>query len=276
MVVETFGAWGPAATPVLDQISKAGASAKALNPDLVTKYLRQTLSFTLQRLNVRTLLKFISPSADDLDDPFPIPPPPPSESLDDLMPVPSSSGSPLPLISLPSSSPHTGVLLTPTPGTNVPVPSPADPALSVSSPVNALSSSSAAQFRALTLPTVAEEPGPDVPELSPAVSVQPAGTLPSCARDSFAVAAENPGPDVPAPQSADPGPSVGSPVVDHPTSTTVKSLYAPSFPAPVSAELSGPPCVSSSHGMPVLGLVNLGRKKVWHLSAPMSRLFREG
>ena len=124
--------------------------------------------------------------------------------------------------------------------------------------------------------TVAEEPGPDVPELSPAVSVQPAGTLPSCARDSSAVAAENLGPDVPAPQPADPGPSVGSPVVDHPTSTTVKSLDAPSFPAPVSAELSGPPCVRISHGMPVLGLVNLGQKKVRHLPAPMSRLFREG
>ena len=72
MVVETFGAWGPAAIPVLDQISRAGASAKALEPELVGKYLRQTLSFTLQRLNAQILLKFISPTTEDLEDPIPI------------------------------------------------------------------------------------------------------------------------------------------------------------------------------------------------------------
>ena len=65
MVVETFGAWGPAAAPVLNQISKAGASFKSLNPEFVAKNLYQSLSFTLQQFNARTLLKFISPSLSD-------------------------------------------------------------------------------------------------------------------------------------------------------------------------------------------------------------------
>ena len=56
----------------LTKLPQLGASAKSLEPELITKYLRQTLSFTLQRLNVRTLLKFIAPSSKDLDDPAPL------------------------------------------------------------------------------------------------------------------------------------------------------------------------------------------------------------
>ena len=35
MVVETYGAWGPAAIPVLNQVAKLGASAKSLEPELI-------------------------------------------------------------------------------------------------------------------------------------------------------------------------------------------------------------------------------------------------
>ena len=57
MVVETYGAWGPASKPVFSFISKAAAHARLANPDIALGYLQQSLSVTLQRYNALSILK---------------------------------------------------------------------------------------------------------------------------------------------------------------------------------------------------------------------------
>jgi len=71
MVVEVFGAWGSAAKPVIDFISKAVANNKNKDQDQVDSFLRQAVSVTLQRYNVAALLRRSDPECLVLDGPVP-------------------------------------------------------------------------------------------------------------------------------------------------------------------------------------------------------------
>ena len=70
MVVDSFGSWGPSSKPVFKYVSKTAALTRLANTDIAARYLRQTLSVTLQRYNALSILKhYVSP---DLE--FPSPP----------------------------------------------------------------------------------------------------------------------------------------------------------------------------------------------------------
>jgi hypothetical protein len=56
MVVETFGAWDPAARTVLEQIADQYAIHQSVTPSYASHILFQRLSVTLMRLNARMLL----------------------------------------------------------------------------------------------------------------------------------------------------------------------------------------------------------------------------
>ena len=71
MVVEVFGAWGPCSAPVLKLVARAMAQRKLLDEDRSDAYIRQALSVTLQRYNVRTLLKHIDLAGPLVDDRIP-------------------------------------------------------------------------------------------------------------------------------------------------------------------------------------------------------------
>ena len=69
MVVETYGAWGPASKKVFNFVGKAAAIAQREDPDKVIGHMGACLSFILQRQNVATLLKHLTPSCPGLTDP---------------------------------------------------------------------------------------------------------------------------------------------------------------------------------------------------------------
>ena len=71
MVVEAYGAWGPCSTPILRFVSRSLAHRKLLDEDRAAGYVRQALSITLQRYNVRTLLKHIDLAGPMVDDHIP-------------------------------------------------------------------------------------------------------------------------------------------------------------------------------------------------------------
>ena len=73
MVVDVFGAWGPSAGPILSLVSRALAFRGRHDSDTAGKYLRQHLSFALQRANANTLLHMSDPTVPDLSDPAPLP-----------------------------------------------------------------------------------------------------------------------------------------------------------------------------------------------------------
>ena len=73
MVVEVYGAWGPASEDVFKFVSKAAGFSKLQDPDRVIGHLGTSLSFALQRQNAITLLKHLVPSSPDLSDPVPGP-----------------------------------------------------------------------------------------------------------------------------------------------------------------------------------------------------------
>ena len=73
MVVEVFGAWGKRARPVLEFLARAVAFNKSIDQDRASVFLGQALCVTLQRHNVRALLRHRNPDDPHIeDDPVPV------------------------------------------------------------------------------------------------------------------------------------------------------------------------------------------------------------
>jgi len=65
MIVETHGAWGPTAIPIISKIADLIASRKLISRNIVRQQTFQKLSITLQRKNARCILSRCSPQLFD-------------------------------------------------------------------------------------------------------------------------------------------------------------------------------------------------------------------
>jgi hypothetical protein len=68
MVVEVFGAWGKRARPVLEFLARAVAFNMSIDQDRASVFLGQALCVTLQRHNVRALLRHRNPDDPHIED----------------------------------------------------------------------------------------------------------------------------------------------------------------------------------------------------------------
>ena len=94
MVVEVFGAWGPASADVFEFVSKAAAFAKRRDPDIALTQVRRALSFALQRQNAISLLKHVASSSPCLFGAVPGPTVRSSDEPSMLSPCPSTPSPP--------------------------------------------------------------------------------------------------------------------------------------------------------------------------------------